>query len=184
VNLIRISLAGDFESHCEYLAQQQMGFTTWATLPDLRPSILSPGLDTSNATSVISHCYPSLRRILSAISSQARLHPKARVLYVLHDGTIDHPRVYLQFYKLREALMNKDWAKKSQWPGGPMTRVWQSSDVKKVRTWGENDYGVAVDVELARRAEAFVGNGFSSLSTQIVALRLADGGKAADVTFV
>lgn len=80
--------------------------------------------------------------------------------------------------------MNHEWAKKSFWPGGPMTRVLQSSDVQKVRTWGENDFSVGVDVELARRAAGFVGNGYSSLSTQIVALRLADGGMPEDVTFV
>ncbi|KXN90830.1 hypothetical protein AN958_03484 [Leucoagaricus sp. SymC.cos] len=175
---------GDFESHCEYLSEQKMGFTTWATLPELQSSILSPSLDPSNATSIISHCYPSLRRILLAISAQARLHPKTRTLYVLHDGAIDHPGVYLQFYQLREAVMNVEWAKKSHWRGGPMKRVLQSSDADKVRMWGENDYAVAVDVELARRAEGFVGNGYSSLSTQIAALRLADGGKAEDVTFV
>lgn len=177
-------LIGDFESHCNYLAENQIGFTTWATLPDLQSSVLSPPLDISNDTSVLTHCYPSLRRILSAITTQALLHPDARTLYVLHDGAIDHPNVYLQFYKLREALMNDGWAQRNHWPNGPMKRVLQSSDAANVRTWGENDYGVAVDVELARRAEGFVGNGYSSLSTQIVALRLADGGRAEDVTFV
>lgn len=175
---------GDFESHCKYLSEVKMGFTTWATLPNFQSSILSPPLDTSNATSVLIHCYPSLHRILSGISVQARLHPNARTIYVLHDGAIDHLGVYLQFYKLREAIMSKEWAKKGHWPNGPMIRVLQSSDADKVRTWGENDYGVAVDVELARRAEGFIGNGYSSLSTQIAALRLADGGKTEDITFI
>jgi len=80
--------------------------------------------------------------------------------------------------------MNEDWARKNHWPRGPMKQVWQSGDVDRVRTWGESDYGVAVDVELARQAESFVGNGYSSLSTQIAALRLADGGKAEDVTLI
>lgn len=130
------------------------------------------------------HCYPSLRRILSAVNIQAQLHPEARTLYILHDGAIDHPLVYLQFYKLRTTLMNGAWARKSHWPGGPMNRVLQSSDAQSVKTRGENDFGVAMDVELARRAAGFVGNGYSSLSTQIVALRLADGGRVEDITFV
>ena len=161
-----------------------MGLTTWATLPNFRSSILSPPLDTTNATSVLMHCYPSLDRILFGISLQARLHSNARTLYILHDGAIDHPGVYLQFYKLREALMNGDWARRNHWPSGPMIQVWQSSDVDRVKTWGESDYNVAVDVELARRAEGFIGNGYSSLSTQIAALRLADRGKVEDVTFI
>jgi hypothetical protein len=65
-----------------------------------------------------------------------------------------------------------------------MTRVLQSSDGQSVKTQGEGDFGVAMDVELARRAVGFVGNGYSSLSTQIVALRLADGGRVEDITFV
>ncbi|KAF9453966.1 hypothetical protein P691DRAFT_657332 [Macrolepiota fuliginosa MF-IS2] len=175
---------GDFENHCKSLSETQMGFTTWATLPSLHSSTLPPPLNTSSTTSILTHCYPSLHRILSSISIQAQLHPNARTLYVLHDGAIDHPTVYLQFYKLREALTNKHWAKSRHWQNGPMKRVLQSSDVGRVQTWGENDYGVAVDVELARRAEAFVGNGYSSLSTQIVALRLADGGSPNEITFV
>jgi hypothetical protein len=51
--------------------------------------------------------------------------------------------------------------------------------------WGEADWAVSVDVEMARRAEVFVGNGFSSLSTQVLALRLgADGGRVEDVTLL
>lgn len=80
--------------------------------------------------------------------------------------------------------MNEIWARRNHWPGGPMTRVLQSSDAQSVKIRGESDFGVALDVELARRAVGFVGNGYSSLSTQIVALRLADGGRAEDITFV
>lgn len=50
--------------------------------------------------------------------------------------------------------------------------------------WGEADWAVAVDVELARRAGVFIGNGFSSLSTQVLALRLGDGGSSEDITLL
>ncbi|TFK44221.1 hypothetical protein BDQ12DRAFT_672587 [Crucibulum laeve] len=173
---------GDFEGHCESLASDHIGFTTWATLPVLQLSVLLPALDTSNATSITAHCYPSLYRILDAISHQARLHPNVRTLHVLHDGAWDHPLVYLQYYKLAEALKNDAWAKREGWPNGPMVRITQSADVPI--GWGEADWAVCVDVELGRRAEAFIGNGYSSLSTQISALRLGDGGRPEDITFV
>jgi hypothetical protein len=52
-------------------------------------------------------------------------------------------------------------------------------------SWGDGDWAVCVDVELARRAEVFIGNGYSSLSTQVVALRLgADGGRLENITLV
>jgi hypothetical protein len=50
---------------------------------------------------------------------------------------------------------------------------------------GESDWAVAVDVELARKANVFIGNGYSSLSSQIVALRLAkDGARTRDITLI
>lgn len=174
---------GDFEAHCQSLVEKNTGFTTWATLPILELSTLSPALVTSNASSVMDHCYPSLRRILDAVTAQARRKPHVRTLHVLHDGAWDHPTVYLQYYKLTRALTNAKWAEEQGWPNGPMVRVTQSAEVPLER--GERDWTVCVDVELARRADAFIGNGYSSLSTQIVALRLgSDGGKVDDITFV
>ncbi|KZT52028.1 hypothetical protein CALCODRAFT_408085, partial [Calocera cornea HHB12733] len=42
-------------------------------------------------------------------------------------------------------------------------------------TWAEGDLAVPVDMEIARRAEVFVGNAFSSLTSNVVLFRLADG---------
>lgn len=129
------------------------------------------------------HCYPSLHRILSAITSQALKNPTIRTIHILHDGAWDHPSVYLQYYKLTAALTNADWATKQGWPNGPMTKVTHTADIS-IR-WGEHDWAVSVDVELARRASVFIGNGYSSLTTQVVALRLgADAGRAEDITLV
>ncbi|PPQ99760.1 hypothetical protein CVT24_009663 [Panaeolus cyanescens] len=174
---------GDFEDHCHILAERGTGFTTWATLPFLEASTFPPALDTSNTTSVIEHCYPSLRRILDAVTFQAKRNPHVRALHVLHDGAWDHPTVYLQYYKLITALTNAKWAEEQGWPNGPILHVTQSADVPL--EWGERDWTVCVDVELARRAQVFIGNGYSSLSTQIVALRLgSDAGKVEDITFI
>ncbi|KAF9482256.1 hypothetical protein BDN70DRAFT_801955 [Pholiota conissans] len=172
---------GDFEDHCKFLAETHQGFTTWATLPSLTSTIFSPTLDTYNATTVMAHCYPSLWRILDAVSHQARDRPHLRTLHIMHDGAWDHPLVYLQYYKLAEALTNSDWAHRQGWAGGPMLRVTHSADVPI--KWGERDFAVCTDVELGARAEVFIGNGYSSLSTQVIALRLgADGGKVDDIT--
>ena len=171
---------GDFEDHCKFLADTHEGFTTWATLPLLQPAIFPPALDTNNATTVLAHCFPALRRVLAAVSMHARARPHLRALHVLHDGAWDHPGVFLAFYKLAEALTNAPWAEAEGWAGGPMVRVTQSSDVPVKR--GERDFSVCVDVELAARAQVFVGNGYSSLSTQVVALRLGRGGKVDDIT--
>ncbi|KAG6918064.1 hypothetical protein DXG01_016720 [Tephrocybe rancida] len=165
---------GDFEGHCQSLAARQTGFTTWATLPSLQPSISSPRLDTANSTSITEHCYPPLHRIVTIINSLVRDRPHLRTLHVLHDGAWDHPLVYAQHYSLKATLTAK---------GGPITRVTHSGQVPI--GWGEADWAVSVDTELARRAEVFVGNGYSSLSTQVVALRLgADGGRVEDIALL
>ncbi|KAL1735532.1 hypothetical protein EV714DRAFT_200450 [Schizophyllum commune] len=173
---------GDFETHCSYLAKDYTGFTTWATLPELYNSVYSPPLSTGNASSVMEHCYPSLRRILDLIDMHARSRT-LRVLHILHDGAWDHPLVKLQLAKLEAAVLSDVHARAAGWPGGPMRRVTHSGTLGLEK--GEGDYAVAVDVELARRANVFIGNGYSSLSAQIAALRLgADGGRTRDIMFV
>ncbi|KAJ6499323.1 hypothetical protein C8R45DRAFT_981984 [Mycena sanguinolenta] len=171
---------GDFEGHCNGLASSQTGFTTWATLPDLQDSVFPPKLDLNNYTSVMEHCYPSLQRILDAIDFQARANPHVNALHVLHDGSWDHPSVYLQYYKLEAAVKDSRRILKAGWKGGPMKIVTHSATLP-----GSSDWAVAVDVELARRANIFIGNGYSSLSTQIVALRLAkEGSRTQDITLL
>lgn len=93
-------------------------------------------------------------------------------MYALHDGAWDHLNVYMQFYKLETALRDPKRARDAGW-SGPMRLVAHSGQLP-VR-WGERDWKVTVDTELARNAEVFIGNGYSSLSSQIMALRLADG---------
>jgi len=174
---------GDFEDHCHSLADDHIGFTTWATHPALHAATLPPFLNPANSTSTLEHCYPTLERILSAIDMHARARPHLRRVHVLHDGAWDHPFVYVQHYKLEAALKSGRRAQVAGWGGGPMKRVTHSGNVPV--GWGEADWAVGVDVELARRAEVFVGNGFSSLSTQVLALRLgADGGRVEDVTLL
>ncbi|KAF7361917.1 hypothetical protein MVEN_00536600 [Mycena venus] len=174
---------GDFEGHCDGLALSQTGFTTWGTLPELKDTVFPPKLNVNNYTSVMEHCYPSLRRILDAIDSQARVNPHVNTLHVLHDGSWDHPSVYLQFYKLEAAVKDPRRILKAGWKGGPMKTVTHSGTLP-LRS-GESDWGVAVDVELARKANIFIGNGYSSLSTQIVALRLAkEGARTKDITLL
>lgn len=144
---------------------------------------MAPALDSSNGTSIFEHCYPDLERIISAIDVYARAKPHLRTIHILHDGAWDHPLVYVQNYKLESALKDAVRAQTAGWINGPMRRVTHSGKVPV--KWGEGDWAVTVDVELARRAEVFIGNGFSSLSTQVVALRLgADGGQTEDITLL
>lgn len=174
-------MSGDFPKHCDYLAEATAGFTTWARLETLKPSIFPPALDVSNSTSVVEHCYPSLRRIIDSMDIHFKRKPHIRTVYFLHDGAFDHMNVYIQLYKLEAALKSAERFKRAGLTGGPMETIVDSGMLPVQR--GERDWKVAVDMELARRAEVFVGNGYSSLSSEVAALRLADGGSPLDIGF-
>lgn len=171
---------GDFSGHCEVLTESIPSFTTWANLPLLQPTVFPPPLNTSDPESIMTHCFSEIPRILDAITAQARAHPHVRTLHILHDGAIDHPNVYLDIWKLETALTDPAWTAHSGWgDAGPMRRITHSGMIP-LKWSGEYDFAIAVDVELARVADVFIGNGYSSLSSQIIALRMgtqdANGG--------
>ena len=178
--------AGDFEEHCGSLAHDQKGFTTWATLPAL--TSFTPPLDRTNTSSVIEHCYPDLARLVSMLEEHVLTRPHLRTLHILHDGSwLQHPRVNLQLHQITLLLRHQS----RHWPGGPIRRITHSGNL--VMPWraigGQSQQNPVwqgmVDLELARRAELFFGNGYSSLSSQVVALRLgADNGEAGDAVLL
>jgi len=55
-----------------------------------------------------------------------------------------------------------------------MFRVAHSAEVATQR--GKRDWSICVDIVLGRRAVVFIWNGFSSLTTERVALRFSDEG--------
>lgn len=108
---------------------------------------------------------------------QTERHPLTTAVHVLHDGAWDHPTVYYLTHRLGSELK----AQSLGWVGSPIARVTHSGQVPL--QWGEADWAVAVDLEIARRADGFIGNGYSSFSTQAIALRLgADSGKLTDIS--
>ncbi|KAF9522659.1 hypothetical protein CPB83DRAFT_864130 [Crepidotus variabilis] len=166
---------GDFEGHCPGLARKQLGFTTWASLPILLPSILGPPFNRTDPVSVVQHCYPSLDRIFEAITVQARRNPHIHRLHILHDAMDER-----QYNDLVTKLKDPAQTARAGWTGGPMQAITQSSDIPIQKC--ERDWEVCLDEEIGRRAAVFIGNGYSSLSSQIIALRLgADRGNVEDV---
>ncbi|PPQ74129.1 hypothetical protein CVT24_012841 [Panaeolus cyanescens] len=125
------------------------------------------------------HCLPSIPRIVKRLrriradhasmidSSSSSSHPLTH-LYILSNAWPS----YLS--SLRDALKGDGW-----------TDVWSTADFEGNLNKKEKGVGVAIDMALAaEKAEVFVGNGFSSLSSNIVMLRLAAGFNASTNRFI
>ncbi|EJD41222.1 hypothetical protein AURDEDRAFT_115588 [Auricularia subglabra TFB-10046 SS5] len=160
---------GDFSYHCHDLARGQHRFNLWNRLPRL-PDPLEPGAGGAyNTTRAVERCYPSLEAVVAKILAARQ---DADTVYIMHDLNWSSPGTYVFIHQLRTALARA----KPRDGGSPLlTRIVDTSQMKGALRWAESDLAVAVDLELARRAKVFVGNGFSSFSSDVTMLRLADG---------
>jgi len=144
-------------------------------------------------------CWPEIDAIVARLKEIRRLHPGLERVFVLTNGKKDWVE------KLKHALTvgpgdasEDEDDKEAGWkdkpipipikiPGGirvqpvppptsetrPWIEVLTSKDLSLL--WTEREVDQAVDMEIARRAEVFLGNGFSSLTSNILMLRLSDG---------
>ncbi|THH03544.1 hypothetical protein EW145_g6178 [Phellinidium pouzarii] len=150
---------GDYVRHCPRLAQwgaTYMGFNQFPSLPD---KFSPPTFGTLNSLDgrtqyYMSHCWPDVPDIISKLAEVRAENPGLRRVFVLTNGWgwwIDG---------LRKALQEDGWED-----------VRSSLDV---RVDAEQKYvAMAIDMAIAERSEVFIGNGFSSLSSNIVMLRMA-----------
>ncbi|WVN91186.1 uncharacterized protein L203_106443 [Cryptococcus depauperatus CBS 7841] len=102
-------------------------------------------------------CLPQTLDIISRARRLRKNHPLLKSIYILTDDVDDQTKE-LKMWLQSEGWENVWLGKEDVWPG-----------------WKEKEVGVAVDMEVARRAGVFVGNGFSMTSSNIVLLRSRDG---------
>ncbi|KZO90453.1 hypothetical protein CALVIDRAFT_542639 [Calocera viscosa TUFC12733] len=157
---------GDFYYHCPEIAREKSAYNLWSRLPFLPDAM--PQRELEEGT-VLAHCWPDYVQILGRIlqtkeAYERRTGVRLESVYVLHDAKWDAPWVWILLgrapFKLR--FVDAAWL--------PLT-------------WEEKDLGIALDMEIARRAEVFVGNAFSSLTSNVVLLRLADGREWESIRF-
>ncbi|KZV96364.1 hypothetical protein EXIGLDRAFT_833725 [Exidia glandulosa HHB12029] len=172
---------GDFSYHCQDLARGRHRFNLWNRLPQL-PDPLDVGVP-YNATRAIERCYPSLDAIVRKLRDVRAAQTDLDMLYIMHDLSWSSPGTYIFIRQLRLAIQRENRAAGKA--GRPLlfTRVVDTSQVKSALWWTESDLAVAVDLELARRARVFIGNGFSSFSSDVAMLRLADGKSEDSIRF-
>ncbi|OAX40787.1 hypothetical protein K503DRAFT_791176 [Rhizopogon vinicolor AM-OR11-026] len=150
---------GDYIRHCPNLAEwgaDYMGINQHPVLPDRFDR--SPYVNDTDARLAyyLGHCWPSTEQVVEKLRDVREEYPGLRRVYVLSNAgawSLD---------ELKSALEEDGW-----------DDLVSSADI--VLDSEQKYVAMAVDMAIAEKAEVFVGNGFSSLSSNVVMLRMAKG---------
>ncbi|KAG1836981.1 hypothetical protein DFJ58DRAFT_669211 [Suillus subalutaceus] len=150
---------GDYKRHCPHLAEwgaDYMGINQHPSLPDRFDK--SPYVNDTKArlSYYLDHCWPSTEQVVERLRGIRREYPGLRRVYVLSNEwawSLDG---------LKSALEEDGW-----------DDLVSSADI--VLDSEQKHVAMAVDMAIAEKAEVFIGNGFSSLSSNVVMLRMAKG---------
>ncbi|ODN80051.1 hypothetical protein L198_07861 [Cryptococcus wingfieldii CBS 7118] len=152
----------DWERVCEEKGETSANMVSFNKLPLLPGNEnVPPSTDMVEATRMglyRAKCLPETLDIIGRARRMRKNHPLLKSVYILTD-TDDAAWVGEM----------KKWLESEGWD-----HVWIGKD-DVWGGWEEKEVGVAVDMEIARRAGVFVGNGFSMTSSNIVLLRARDG---------
>lgn len=147
---------GDFQEHCTNLRKWGAGFASWNLLSEL-PDKFQPG---SVDEVYRERCLPEISEIVQRLHSVRAEHDQREGaghelenVFIMTNGQ----RSWVN--ELVLALQEDGWR-----------TVTSSKDLILDKV--EDSVNAAVDMEIARRAEVFVGNGFSTLTSTVTALRL------------
>ncbi|KAJ7838801.1 hypothetical protein B0H14DRAFT_3087046 [Mycena olivaceomarginata] len=159
---------GDFIQHCRNLAGWGSSFYSWAQLPQVLDQFTPlPGDDPKRVETMMGHCLPDNAQIIKKlhdvredyINNSTDSGKDGRVLDVLYLLT-NEQGPWLD--ELKVSMKGAGWS----------TIVTSRDLLLDVE---QEEVGMAVDMELARRAAVFIGNGWSSFTSNIIHQRLVDG---------
>lgn len=149
---------GDFMAHCTLLQTAMQGYNSWNLLPSLpdkfdpcgalpssSPTCAFDERDAATTAHFQAHCLPSTAQMVERIRS-LDLAPSITRLYIMTNGKLPFIR------ELSAALEGEGFT------------VVSSRDVACLLEREETVCDQAVDMEIARRAEVFIGNGVSAHS--------------------
>ncbi|KAI0270423.1 hypothetical protein BC834DRAFT_967222 [Gloeopeniophorella convolvens] len=163
---------GDFVEHCNNLANwssRYMGFNDFPDFPDHFPDPAEPSggnAPPEEAARYRAHCFPEIEQIVARVRGVRReLAPSTLLkrIYVLTNGRpewLEELKAALQFDAAREGM--------PRW-----THIATSRDLRMTREQRHN--AQAMDMAVANRADVFIGNGWSSLTSNVNMLRVAQG---------
>ncbi|KAH9890666.1 hypothetical protein C8Q73DRAFT_747504 [Cubamyces lactineus] len=156
---------GDYEGHCAHLARWSSSYLAYNALPGLPDRFTPPpggswGENTpENVQIYMEHCFPSVEQIVRRVEEvvQGEAAQGLEHVYVMTNGAVEWVE------ELKRALRGM----------GRWTNVASSRDL--VLNWEQKYVAQAVDMLIGQRAQVFIGNGWSSLTGNIVLMRQANG---------
>ncbi|KAF8185974.1 hypothetical protein BJ912DRAFT_1022865 [Pholiota molesta] len=170
---------GDFSQACLDLANWNSTFYSWNLLPSLPDSFSTPpgyqwGKNTpANVQLYLERCFPTDEYILNKIRT-------SRADYI-RGAKAGEPRVLDTLFLLTNDKTGwvdsmRPMLKREGWNTIVATKQLHLDQEQK-------DVNMAVDMEFARKAAVFVGNGWSSFTSNIVHRRLVDGREPITIRF-
>lgn len=156
---------GDFEGHCQHLARWRSDWSGFNKLPELIDRWNKPPVDENDEmypdgkAAYARSCYPTIDQIVERVE-EIRQTDDGRWLkniFIMTNGK----REWVEELKL--AL----W-KRRNW-----RRIGSSRDM--TLSWEQKHVAGAVDTLIGQRADVFIGNGWSSLTGNVVMFRTARG---------
>ncbi|KAF8604395.1 hypothetical protein BDV93DRAFT_606082 [Ceratobasidium sp. AG-I] len=152
---------------CSIIAARDAPFRTFAHLRDLPTPFVIPAAPTYYAQ----RCNPSVTEIIGRLGAMRTATPSLQHIYVV-DGPL--------------GLGVQEWADRKRWFEQLRYELTTKYEWKSVR-WaraGAKAEAVAIDTELAVRGAAFMGNGFSDFSSNVVLMRLTRGSHKGSIRFL
>ncbi|OCH92998.1 hypothetical protein OBBRIDRAFT_790721 [Obba rivulosa] len=155
---------GDFADHCLHLSKWSSdwnGFNKWEGLPDTfaPPPGGGWGENTPENTALyMQRCYPTIDQIVERVEEMrsTRAGRGLRGVYVMTNAK----ERWIE--GLKERLHEKGW-------------TWVRSSRELRLSWEQKYVAQSVDMMIGERAQMIIGNGFSSLTSNIVMMRMARG---------
>jgi len=155
---------GDFADQCTGLAKWAStynGFNTFPEFPDKFTPLPNSGDGVStpeNMALYMKHCLPTLEEIVQRVSDvrASTYGANLKKLYIMTNGHVEWAR------ELKVAL-----AQAGDWEGIGCSRDLSLS-------WEQKYVSHSVDMAIGQKAEVFIGNGWSSLTSNVAMLRVAN----------
>ncbi|KAN0088727.1 hypothetical protein V8E55_005784 [Tylopilus felleus] len=145
---------GDFQDHCVHLSKWNADWNAFNAFPEFYDRFDPP----AEVDVYIRRCYPTIEQIVDKVGQvQKEATEPLRYVYIMTNG----PTPWVE--ELETAL-----ARNMTWD-----HVGSSRNLKL--TWEHKFISQAVDMYIAQRAQVFIGNGWSSLTSNVVMLRMAKG---------